>query len=116
VGNVAAQESSSTDRQGVTYAIYSWAFKEDAPIEDIERAFDEMCAMGDPIPGVRRATWGRNTADDRHARGHTHAMIVIADSPEAVGTYNNRTSKHPMADTLHGAEQTGVGILFTRPA
>jgi hypothetical protein len=116
VRNVAAQESSSTDHQSVTYAVYSWAFKEDAPVEEIERAFDEMCAMGDPIPGVRRATWGRNTADDGHARGHTHAMIVIADSPEAVTTYNERTSKHPMADTLHGAEKTGVGIFFTQSA
>jgi hypothetical protein len=111
---VTGQESSSSDQNTVTYAVYSWAWKDDAPIEEIERAFDEMCAIGDDITGVRRATWGRNTADDDHARGHTHAMIVIADDEESVNTYNERTSKHPMSELVHGSERTGVGIFFSQ--
>jgi hypothetical protein len=60
---VAGLEDSSSDQDAVSYAVYSWEWKEDAPLEEIERGFDEMCAMGDDIPGVRSATWGRNTAE-----------------------------------------------------
>jgi hypothetical protein len=112
---VTGERSSSSEKPTVTYAVYSWQWKEEAPIEAIERGFDEMCALGEDIPGVRRATWGRNTADAAHARGHTHTMIVIADDEAAVMACNERTSKHPMADVIHAAEKSGVGTLFSRP-
>jgi hypothetical protein len=113
---VPEEERTAGGQSTVTYAVYSWMWKDDAPIEEIERTFDEMCALGDDIPGIQRATWGRNTADADHARGYTHTMIIIADDEDSVHTYNKRTSKHPMSDTVHGAEKTGVGIFFSQPA
>lgn len=109
------QPSLPANAPPLTYAIYSWKWKADAPLQDIERAFDEMCAMGDDVPGIRRASWGRNEADAGHAQGHTHVMIVIADSEAAINEYNSRTSKHPMVDTVHGAEESGVGLLINQP-
>ncbi len=108
------QENSLGDRRPVSYAVYSWEWKENAPLDEIERAFDEMCAMGDDTPGVRRASWGRNEAES--ARGHSHAMIVVADDKGAVDAYNNRTSKHPLSDLVHASEKSGIGIYYAVPA
>ncbi|MGC0367426.1 hypothetical protein ABH922_005478 [Rhodococcus sp. 27YEA15] len=109
-----AQENSSSTQQAVSYAVYSWEWKDDAPLGEIERAFDEMCAMGDDTPGVRRASWGRNEAGS--ANGHSHAMIVVADNKAAVDAYNLRTSKHPMSDLVHASEKSGIGIYYALPA
>jgi hypothetical protein len=111
---VAAQENSSRENGAVSYAVYSWEWKEDAPIETIESAFDEMCAIGDVTPGIRRASWGRNTAPS--GKGFSHVMIVIADDKDAVDDYNLRTSKHPMSDLVHGSEKSGFGIYYALPA
>jgi hypothetical protein len=43
-------------------------------------------------------------------------MIVIGDDEAAINEYNGRTSKHPMVDTVHGAEESGVGLLIKLPA
>jgi hypothetical protein len=107
---VVGQQNPSRETGAVSYAVYSWEWKEDAPIETIEAAFDEMCSMGDDTPGIRRASWGRNTASS--AKGFSHVMIVIADDKDAVDAYNLRTSKHPMSDLVHGCEKSGFGIYY----
>jgi hypothetical protein len=112
--NVADQGNSSGDRQAVCYAVYSWMFKDDAPIETIEGAFAEMVAIGDEVPGIQRASWGRNRAGS--ANGYTHTMIVVADDQAAVDEYNLRTSKHPLSDLVHSSEQQGVGVSYGLPA
>lgn len=108
------QETSSIDRRPVSYAIYSWQFKDDAPLDEIENAFDEMCAIGDDVEGVQRASWGRNEAPS--ASGYSHSMVVIADDKAAVDAYNERTRNHPKSDLVHASEKAGVGIYYALPA
>ncbi|MBP2351418.1 hypothetical protein JOF29_002501 [Kribbella aluminosa] len=111
---MADQENSSRAQQAVCYAVYSWMFKDDAPIETIEGAFAEMVAIGDEVQGIQRASWGRNRAGS--ANGYTHTMIVVADDQAAVDEYNLRTSKHPMSGLVHSSEKQGVGVSYALPA
>jgi hypothetical protein len=92
--------------------VYSW--KEGAPVDEIERGFDELCTLGDDIPGVRMVSWGLNTSE--FANGYTHAMIIVGDDAAAVRAYRERAGNHPIAEVARVSEEAGIGVDYSRPA
>jgi len=105
-------EKASGRQHAVHFAVYSW--NDNAPVEDIERGFDELCAMGDEAPGVQLVSWGINISE--FANGYTHAMIIVGDDAEAVKAYRERARQHPIAHIAHVSEKAGIGVDYSRPA
>jgi hypothetical protein len=99
-------------RHSVHFAVYK--YKEGSSIEEIERAFEDVCRLGDRVPGVRAVGWGRNSSP--HACGYTHAMTVVGDDMDAVRAFRDLARDHPLSQLLSESEETGVGADYDYPA
>ena len=100
------------DTHSVHFAVYKW--KEGAPVDEIERGFDEICRLGGQVPGIRVVSWGRNSSP--HACGYTHAMTIVGDSMDAVRAYREVARHHPVSAVMSASEETGVGADYDYPA
>jgi hypothetical protein len=110
---VAEQEGSNlSDQHSVHFAVYRW--KPDAPVEDIERGFDDLCRMASDVPGIRVVSWGRNASP--HAYGYTHAMTIVGDDMGAVRAYRELARVQPIATVMSENEEAGVGADYDYPA
>jgi hypothetical protein len=96
----------------VHFAVYR--YKEGSPIDEIEKAFEEVCRLGDQVPGIRAVGWGHNSSP--HACGYTHAMTIVGDDMDAVRAYRELARDHPLSQLLSDAEETGLGADYDYPA
>lgn len=94
----------------VHIAIYKW--KQGAPVEEIEKAIERLRGMANDVPGVRLITWGRNT--NKWAEGFTHAILILADTPDDIEKYRAHPLHKEVADYIDSWEGFGVGVDFTR--
>jgi Stress responsive A/B Barrel Domain len=98
-------------QHSVHFAVYRW--NPGAPVEDIERGFTEICSMGDQIPGIQVASWGRN--ESPHAYGYTHAMTIVGDTMEAVRAFRELARVQPIAAVMSAHEEAGIGADYHYP-
>jgi hypothetical protein len=109
---MAAATGSTGDQHSVHFAVYR--FKDGSPLKEIERGFDELCAMAGDVPGIRLVSWGLNSSE--YAMGYTHAMVIVGDDADAVRTYRELARKHPVAEVAHVSEEAGIGADYSSPA
>ena len=99
------------DRHSVHFAVYR--YKEGTPIDQIERALEDVCRMGDQVAGIRVVGWGTNSSP--HACGYTHAMTIVGDDMDAVRKFRELARNHPSSQLLSDSEETGVGADYDYP-
>lgn len=94
----------------VHIAIYKW--KQNAPIDEIEAAIDNLQEIANDVPGIRLITWGRNASE--YARGFSHAILIVSNTSEDIQSYRNHTLHQHVANLLERWERVGVGIDFDK--
>ncbi|MGC0367442.1 hypothetical protein ABH922_005494 [Rhodococcus sp. 27YEA15] len=99
------------DNHAVHFAVYR--YKEGTVIADVERALEDVCKLGDQVPGIRVVSWGTNSSP--HACGYTHAMTIVGTDMDAVREYRELARNHPTSQLLSDAEETGVGADYDYP-
>jgi hypothetical protein len=60
-------------------------FKAEMPQPRINDLMTQLRALQKVIPGISSIRTGKNFTD--RAQGHTHGLVVILDSPEALADY-----------------------------
>jgi hypothetical protein len=99
------------DHHSVHFAVYK--YKEGTALAEIERGLEEVCRLGDQVPGIRVVGWGLNSSP--HACGYTHAMTIVGDDMDAVREFRELARNHPLSQLLSDSEETGVGADYDYP-
>jgi hypothetical protein len=100
------------DQHSVHFAVYR--YKEGTAIDEIERALEDVCRLGDQVAGIRVVSWGTNSSP--HACGYTHAMTVVGDDMAAVRAFRELARNHPSSQLLSDGEEAGVGADYDYPS
>lgn len=95
----------------VHVALFKW--KEGTSRDDVEQALQLVRSVADRVEGVREIYCGKNTS--RWGKDFTDAVVVIADSSEALEAYRVDPVHKQAAEAIDVIELDGIGIDFTDP-
>ncbi|HBG81350.1 TPA: hypothetical protein DDW69_00735 [candidate division CPR2 bacterium] len=89
-------------------AIFKW--KPEVTKEEIEEAFNEIRSLRDKVEGLSDILCGENY--NKWNDGFTHAVVVLADTQEALDAYRNHPDHKKIAAKTDVWEEKGIGINF----
>jgi hypothetical protein len=92
----------------VHIALFSW--KPEVDPEAIQKAFDDVKALKDAVPGLIDIRCGKNFS--RWAEGYTHAVIVLAQNKDALEAYRVHPDHAEVAQRIEAMESKSLGVDF----
>jgi thiamine biosynthesis lipoprotein ApbE len=92
----------------VHVAIFKW--KLDVTVEEIDKVLAEIKALKDKVEGIQDIFCGDNY--NKWNEGFTHAVVVLAQTQEALDNYRNHPDHAKVAVKTDAWEEKGIGIDF----
>ncbi len=95
--------------RAIHLAIFKW--KEGAPIDQIEQAFEEQRQhVTSEVPGVRSLEWGLNRSP--FGKGYTHALLVVADDQKGIDAYRQCEVRLKARELFHQWREHDISADF----
>ena len=89
-------------------ALFAW--KDTIPPQDILNALEEVRRMQDKVAGLKSIYCGENFS--RWNEGFTHAVVVLAESREALETYRKHADHVAVGKLMDSMETKSIGVDF----
>lgn len=89
-------------------AIYK--FKDSVTEEEIDSVLLEVKSLKDKVDGLDNILVGKNY--NKWNEGYTHAIVVLAESQDALDAYRAHPDHAKVAEILDKMEDKGIGIDF----
>lgn len=89
-------------------AIFKW--KPGTTSQQIDSALEQVRTVAGRVPGLRGIWCGENSS--KWSQGFTHAVVVLADSAEAIAAYRSDSVHEQAAKLIEAMELDGIGVDF----
>lgn len=93
----------------VHIALFRW--KPSASLDEIEEALSIIESLSDVVPGIIDISVGFNAS--KYGEGYTHAVLVRAETQDAIDSYRKHPDHERAAAILDAAEDHGIGVDFS---